>query len=440
MDAIEFIEENPLINRKCPNCSIIYKKHAYPSHYKCCTMYYQHKLKKDNLYHCLLCSSIFTSDKLINKHLKQCIIRNNDSIQLSNPKNNIEYVQIGDENIEDFTDEQYNRLLMARENIILQTMQEINFNSSYPQYQNIRVLNMNANKLLVYNLDVKQFILLPINVQLKYYITIRTNDTEELLTNYERKVLQGNVHDKLIQFNSELRKVLYDTIKYYRQNLENPNLLLKVKQFIFNDGKYLYGSLSRCKSRVYTNENSILQNYYDYLLSMKINLHCINTFNDPNVGLNIWNDLTFIYNVFSYYAPEGFINYIDSLNLDSLFLVLVRQIFYNRWYIQNSTIFCFLDETAAKHIFYIHFNVNGFEEILYNLLVSLLRDNINIYILKYIFNDQQTNDYKQINNKICRAYQLLKEQSIDYSFWITCTNQLIDITQNSNKNPQLFIH
>jgi hypothetical protein len=173
----------------------------------------------------------------INKQLINNNITNNNSIN-NGTINNIQIVKFGSENIKDILNEkEILKILNSWYGAIEESIKEVHFNESRPEYRNILITNLRDNIAYVYNGN--KFEAVQKNSFISDLIDKHINNIEVSLENYKNKLPEKtvNIVDKLLQklqddeskITDENNNKEYKNFKSFKTN--------EIKLMIYNESR-----------------------------------------------------------------------------------------------------------------------------------------------------------------------------------------------------------
>lgn len=448
---------------QCENCNRYYQKRAYYNHYQSCIKLNKYKIiLDDGRYKCKLCNHTYKTDNTINIHLKKCLnknkgtfanysinngVQNAHTIETPNQQNNMPVVPFGKENIKLLSIQQINNILQSSNFILPQIIKEINFNVNLPQFQNMKMRSNDSQYIYIVKGEDGKYVKELISNVLKNIIIKNVNNANAILIDYMLSKENGTLTDNIVRLDDEQIQNLEYHLDLFDQNSNNEEIQAMIQKTIANYGEYHIPKTSYIPQQ-YNSDVPILQNYFNYLYSRELNLHCIDTFRDPNFAKNICKNVNFVHNVFEYYNAATFLEYIDKIPENRLLLCLIYQIFYNPNFIQNTIILCVKDNqddivndqnlgNLSEFNFYLYLNVGGYQKYPYLMVLSILRDNIMKYVKDYLFtvNNVVNNALNErFVRKMLQCYQLVKHDEIQYSYWIRNTNNVLNVIPKKSLN------
>jgi cystathionine beta-lyase family protein involved in aluminum resistance len=177
--------------------------------------------------------------KTLQKINKNLINGNNNSINngIINNINNINIVKFGSENIKDILNEkEILKILNSRYGAIEESIKEVHFNESRPEYRNILITNLRDNIAYVYN--GTKFEAVQKQSVISDLIDQHMNNIEVSLENYKHKLPEktANIIDKLLQKLDDETKITdennnkeYKNFKSFKTN--------EIKLMIYNESR-----------------------------------------------------------------------------------------------------------------------------------------------------------------------------------------------------------
>jgi hypothetical protein len=246
------LHQNVIHDLQCTFCNKIFtRKSSLNRHYKICSNKLSNNnnlikenniIKKEFEEFKIQISNLLKQAKIPHKTLQQInknlINGNNNSNNNNTINNNIQIIKFGSENIKNILNEkEILKILNSRYCAIEESIKEIHFNKSRPEYRNILITNLRDNIAYVYNGNT--FEAVQKNSVISDLIDQHMNNIEVSLENYKHKLPEktANILDKLLEkleddetkITDENNNKEYKNFKLYKTN--------EIKLMIYNESK-----------------------------------------------------------------------------------------------------------------------------------------------------------------------------------------------------------